>query len=94
MARCPKTAEEAFKRLDKRISKGDKIGIRDSKTLSEYHFGLGLWIRNNWFYTGEPENVASLLKDLGLSEFLIGDDASESLLEAYQKHLKEIELGE
>jgi hypothetical protein len=30
MARCPKTAAEAFKRLDKRLSEGEKKAIRDA----------------------------------------------------------------
>ena len=32
--------------------------------MIDYHFGLGLRIRNNWYYCGERENIASLLKDL------------------------------
>ena len=89
MARCPKTAAEAFKRLDKRLTKEEKQQIVDSDGMSEFHFGLGMWIRNYWIYTGEKENLESLLKDLGEPEFLIGDMASSAILDAYQKHLKE-----
>ena len=48
MARCPKTAAEAFKRLDKRLSEGEKKVIRDAEDMVEFHFSLGLWIRNYW----------------------------------------------
>lgn len=89
MARCPKTAAEAFKRLDKRLSEDEKKAIRDTEAMFEFHFSLGLWIRNYWIHTGERENLESLLKDLGEPEFLIGDMASSAILDAYQKHLKE-----
>ena len=89
MARCPKTAAEAFKRLDRRLTKEEKQLIAEAEGIVEFHFGLGMWIRNYWIYTGERENLESLLKDLGEPEFLIGDDASSVILEAYQKHLKE-----
>ena len=88
MARCPKTAAEAFKRLDKRLTQEEKLQIVKAEDMVDFHFSLGLWIRNYWLYTGERENVESLLKDLGEPEFLIGDMASSAILEAYQKHLK------
>ena len=89
MARCPKTAAEAWKRLDKRLSEEDKKAIKEAEDLVDFHFSLGMWIRNYWIYTGERENLESLMKDLGEPEFLMGDMASSAILEAYQKHLKE-----
>ena len=89
MARCPKTAAEAWKRLDKRLSEEEKKAIREAENMSEFHFSLGIWIRNNWIYTGERENLESLMKELGEPEFLMGDMASSAILDAYQKHLKE-----
>jgi hypothetical protein len=100
MARCPKTATEAFKRLDKRLSEEEKKAIREAEDMCEFHFGLGMWIRNYWFYGGEDENVELLLKELGGDMPVIevegkiivlggGDDFSSVVLEAYQKHLKE-----
>ena len=90
MARCPKTAEEAWKRLDKRLSEEDKKAIREAEDMVDFHFSLGMWIRNYWIYTGERENLESLMKDLGEPEFLMGDMASSVILDAYQKHLKEL----
>lgn len=89
MARCPKTAEEAWKRLDKRLNEEDKKAIRETEDMVDFHFSLGMWIRNYWIYTGERENLESLMKDLGEPEFLMGDMASSAILDAYQKHLKE-----
>ena len=88
MARCPKTAAEAWKRLDKRLSEEEKKAIREAENMSEFHFSLGMWIRNYWIYTGERENLESLMKDLGEPEFLMGDMASSVILDAYQKHLR------
>ena len=100
MARCPKTAVEAVKRLDKRLTKEEKQLIVNAENMFEFHFTLGLWIRNNWIYSGEKENLDSLMIDLGKATFLgegetrfvfypTGDMASSSILDAYQKHLKE-----
>ena len=88
MARCPKTAAEAWKRLDKRLTQEEKQQIVESEDMVDFHFGLGMWIRNSWIYTGERENLESLLKDLGEWEFLTGDMASSVILNAYQKYLK------
>jgi len=90
MARCPKTAAEAWKRLDKRLNEEDKKAIREAEDMVEFHFSLGMWIRNYWIYTGERENLESLMKELGEPEFLMGDMASSVILDAYQKHLKEL----
>jgi hypothetical protein len=88
MARCPKTAAEAWKRLDKRLSEEDKNAIREAEDLVDFHFSLGMWIPNYWIYTGERENLESLMKELGEPEFLMGDMASSVILDAYQKHLR------
>ena len=88
MARCPKTAAEAWKILDKRLSEEDKKAIREAEDMVDFHFSLGMWIRNYWIYTGERENLESLMKELGEPEFLMGDMASSVILDAYQKHLR------
>jgi hypothetical protein len=97
MARCPKTAAEAWKRLDKRLTQEEKQQIVEADNMFDFHFGLGMWIRNYWIYGGEKENVASLLRDLGEQveeldgEYIFIGDAdmhSSTILEEYQKHLK------
>ena len=109
MARCPKTAEEAFKILDNKLSEEDKKVIREAENFGVFHFSLGMWIRNAWIHTGDPRDLKLLMKDLGadlidLSDCLPKDvtgetpdslllmhpdSVSSSILEAYQKHLKE-----
>lgn len=90
MARCPKTAAEAWKSLDKRLNEEDKKAIRETEDMVKFHFSLGMWIRNYWIYTCERENLESLMRDLGEPEFLVGDMASSAILDAYQKHLREL----
>ena len=90
MVRCPRTAAEAWKRLDKRLSKEEKKAIREAEDMVDFHFSLGMWIRNYWIYTGERENLESLMKDLGEPEHLMGDMASSAILDAYQNHLREL----
>lgn len=111
MARCPKTAEEAFKILDNKLSEEDKKAIREAEDVGMFHFSLGMWIRNAWIHTGDPRDLKSLMKDLGkelidftdyLPKDVAGEDPdpllfmhpdsiSSSILEAYQKHLKELD---
>lgn len=99
MARCPKTAADAWKRLDKRLTQEEKQQIVDSDGMFEFHFSLGMWIRNYWFYGGENENIGSLLKDLGENVYTDeesgqmfffggGDHFSSVVLDAYQHYLR------
>jgi len=44
---CPLTKEIAYARLDKRLSEEDKKAILKAKDTIEFHFTLGMWIRNN-----------------------------------------------
>lgn len=43
---CPLTKEIAFARLDKRLSEEDKKAILKARDMIEFHFSLGMWIRN------------------------------------------------
>ena len=44
----PKTKKECFAQLDETLSETDKKAIVEAEDLFEFHFTLGLWIRNNW----------------------------------------------
>ena len=46
----PKTKEECFAQLDEMLSEEDKKALMENEDLFDYHFTLGLWIRNNWIY--------------------------------------------
>lgn len=85
---CPLTKEIAFARLDKRLSEEDKNAILKAKDSIEFHFSLGLWIRNTWIYGNEEERVEALAKDLGEEMFWDADSLSSAILDGYKKHLK------
>ena len=87
---CPLTKEIAFARLDKRLSEEDKNAILKARDMIEFHFTLGMWIRNTWIYGNEEERVRALAEDLG-EDFIFGADSiSSALLDGYKKHLKEL----
>lgn len=72
---------QAFKILDVMTTPEEKAQFlstsKDDFALSQ-HFGLGLWIRNNWIYP-EKELVYPCEDP---------DTISSRLLEAYYEHLK------
>ena len=87
---CPLTKEIAYARLDKRLSEEDKNVILKAKDTFEFHFSLGLWIRNTWIYGNEAERVEALAKDLGEVFMFDADSISSALLDGYKKHLKKL----
>lgn len=47
----PRNLPEVFEELDRMVSEADKQEIRNPEGeygLGKFHFGLGLWMRNNW----------------------------------------------
>lgn len=88
---CPLTKEIAFARLDKRLSEEDKKAILKAKDMIEFHFTLGMWIRNTWIYGNEEERVQALAKDLGEVVWFSADDLSSAILDGYKKHLKKLQ---
>lgn len=87
---CPFTKEIAFARLDKRLSEEDKEAILKARDMIEFHFSLGLWIRNTWIYGNEEDRVETLAKDLGEEIFWDADSVSSALLDDYKKHLRQL----
>ena len=45
--KIPQTKQEAFAQLDEMLSEKDKKGLANGEAI-EFHFSLGMWIRNNW----------------------------------------------
>ena len=87
----PKTKKECFAQLDEMLSEADKKAILEAEDLIEFHFTLGLWIRNNWLYDRSEEELESLSKAFGIDiPYFAADDLSSEILEAYQKHLKRV----
>ena len=102
----PTTARKAFKILDNLLSE-EETECALAKTRSAFsgdeHFGLGLWIRNNWIHVpdGESEEMLERHKQClrmlaGRDTRMIGDiplisdpdTVSSSFLERYHDHLK------
>lgn len=85
----PSNKKECFAQLDEMLSEADKKAIVEAEDLFEFHFTLGLWIRNNWLYDRSEEEQESLSKAFGVDmPYFAADDLSSEILEAYQKHLK------
>ena len=85
---CPLTKEIAYAQLDKKLSEEDKQTILKARDMIEFHFSLGLWIRNTWIYGNEDERIETLAKDLGEDLWFSADDLSSAILDGYKKHLK------
>ena len=45
--KIPQTKQEAFAQLDELLSEKDKNELVKGEAI-EFHFSLGMWIRNNW----------------------------------------------
>ena len=85
----PKTRKECFAQLDEMLSEENKKVIIEAEDTIEFHFSLGLWIRNNWLYDSSPEDVKNLYKTFGLDTIISQpDELSSGILEAYQKYLR------
>ena len=90
----PKTKEECFAILDEMLTDEDKQAIVEMEDTIDIHFGLGMWIRNNWIYPQEQEDVEKLLRqfddeaDDDMPLFIHPDDYSSMILDAYQEYLK------
>lgn len=91
--KIPKTKEECFALLDEMLSDENKKTII-KEDVYKMHFGLGMWIRNNWLYSQSDEEIKELLKTFKKRDSFIDltpihrDCVSSEILEAYQKHLK------
>ena len=86
--KIPKTKNEAFALLDAMLSEKEKSELVKSDPI-EYHFTLGMWIRNNWIHGQEEEDVRRLAKAFRTEmPFFEADDLSMKIIEYYQRYLK------
>lgn len=82
----PETPEEACKHLDIILSDSSKANIRKSG-VGGSHFGMGMWLRNNWGLWG-----GSKLKDYFLEKGIEhADNMSSSILNTYYHYVATIE---
>ena len=86
--KIPKTKNEAFAQLDAMLSEEEKSELAKSDPI-DYHFTLGMWIRNNWIYEQNEEDVNRLAKAFR-TDFIVFDPDSLSgkIIESYQRYLK------
>ncbi len=86
--KIPQTKQEAFAQLDEMLSEKDRSELVKGNPI-EYHFSLGMWIRNNWIYEQEEEDVKRLAKAFRAEIlFFDADGLSEKIIEYYQRYLK------
>ena len=86
--KIPHTKNEAFAQLDTMLSEKEKSELAKSDPI-EYHFSLGMWIRNNWIYGQEEEDVMRLTKAFRMKMWCFHpDDLSGEIIEYYQRYLK------
>ena len=86
--KIPKTKKEAFAQLDEMLSEKDKKELANGDAI-EFHFSLGMWIRNNWIYLQNEEDVKRLAKAFRTEMmFFEADSLSHKIIEYYQRYLK------
>ena len=86
--KIPQTKNEAFTQLDVMLSDEEKNELVKSDPI-EYHFSLGMWIRNNWIYEQEEEEIKRQAKAFRTEIlFFEADDLSMKIIEYYQRYLK------
>ena len=87
----PKTKEEAFAQLDAMLSEEDKKALMEDDDLFDYHFTLGLWIRNNWIYplkrVDEKTFMEMFLEDKRSLLYIHPDSMSSVIIEKYVEYL-------
>ena len=88
--KIPQTKREAFAQLDEMLSEEDKIAIMNGDSF-EFHFSLGMWIRNNWIFEQEEADVKHLAELFSKDpEFWFADELSGDIIKDYKRHLKRI----
>lgn len=86
--KIPQTKQEAFAQLDEMLSEKDKKDLVVGDAI-EFHFSLGMWIRNNWIYKQKEEDVTRLAKAFRMDYIVFDPDGlSGKIIEYYQRYLK------
>jgi hypothetical protein len=90
----PRDLEDCFSELKKMLKPEDIDKIRNGKesNMIDYHFGLGMWMRNNWgLWKGS--RISKWFNARGIHH---PDDMSGIILSSFWRHLsgKDIKLEE
>ena len=84
------TTRQIYKQLDELTSPEEKaafLAMSKFDFVCEQHFGLGMWIRNNFIYGLKDASEIASEKDLD-HIFDTPDEISARILEGYYEHLK------
>lgn len=86
--KIPKTKNDAFAQLDEILSEKEKNELVKGDAV-EFHFSLGMWIRNNWTYEQNEEDITRLAKAFRTDYIVFDPDGlSGKIIEYYQRYLK------
>lgn len=82
----PSDLEDCFRELNRALPAGmiDEIKTCSEGDLSMQHFGLGMWMRNNWGLWKMEFRLAQYCSKIG---FWDADDASSMIIESFWRHL-------
>ena len=95
----PKSFEESLIHLDKLFDDSEKSAISNTpeeEFITNTHFSIGRWIRNEWLYNrylfGLIVKKSELKKDLESKGLFHNDDMSSFILRSYHRHLTKKDL--
>lgn len=82
----PANLQDCLQELDKifPVSMRDGISACSEGDLTRYHFGLGLWIRNNWGLWSDASPLRQFFASQGKYS---ADDMSSIILKSYWQYL-------
>lgn len=87
----PSNLEESYKILKTMLDKKeiDEMKKGSESDMAKYHFGLGMWIRNNWGLWSGKSKLAKYFNNLGIFH---PDNMSALILETFWCHLNHRDL--
>ncbi|MAQ41381.1 DUF6794 domain-containing protein [Mesonia oceanica] len=94
--RIPKELKFSFEYLDKNwdakeIETFKNISENDSTTPRNYHFGIGMHLRNNLLrHNEQSENLTKFFDSIGIHHY---DDMSSIILTSYHRYLNNQDIG-
>ena len=82
----PSNLQDCFRELDRMLPASIVKSIRGSKEsdLTQHHFGLGMWMRNNWGLWSDWSRLKKYFDSQGITE---ADDTSRMILTLYWQYL-------
>jgi hypothetical protein len=91
----PENLEEAISYFENTWSESQKEDFRklpEDSAVAQFHFSVGLWIRNNWIRNEENPSLKNYFNSIGVSH---PDDISSIILTSLHRKLnnKEIDLN-